>query len=205
MKNLYYYFLLFASLQVSLCVRQRLVCSNPITCRVVSSKVLDFMPLLGLSLNCENPYLLFQLSTPFLLSPELHHVVFLSASSKTHMGVFAVDFTPLDQSNLATISSLLRGKWVSGEIRIRYMADASIQNMKRLKDKWSCLTCVGLQEQTDEPDSVPLEVKLNEDLVQLYNIVSKLKRSYTHNCQHFSEFVKTLCAEHKVCSWTSDC
>ena len=91
------------------------------------------------------------------------------------------------------------------------MADASIQNMKRLKDKWSCLTCVGLQEQTDEPDSVPLEVKLNEDLVQVYNIVSKLKRSwktdmnfYTHNCQHFSEFVKTLCAEHKVCSWTSD-
>ena len=53
MKNLYYYFLLFASLQVSLCVRQRLVCSNPITCRVVSSKVLDFMPLLGLSLNCD--------------------------------------------------------------------------------------------------------------------------------------------------------
>jgi hypothetical protein len=162
---------------------QRLKCTNPIAFKVVSSKVLNFIPWL-----------------------ELHHVVFLSPSVQSSTSVFAVDFTPIDQTRPETITSLLKGQWVKGEIRVRYLENASLKDMKRLKEQWSCLQHLTNKESASSIISISEFQSNDTEKMKVLNVIKRMARTwksdmnfYSHNCQHFSDYAKTICEEEKVC------
>lgn len=162
---------------------QRMKCTNPIAFKVVSSKVLNFIPWL-----------------------ELHHIVFLSTSAQSSNCVFAVDFTPIDQTLPETITSLLKGEWVKGEIRVRYLQNASFKDMKSLKEQWSCLQYLTNKEPTSSIVNISEFHSNDSENLRVLNVIKRITRTwrldmnfYSHNCQHFSDHAKKICEEEKVC------
>lgn len=110
------------------------------------------------------------LKTPmlnFLPHVKLHHVVILKENSS----IYAIDFTPINQTSFQTMKNLFLGHSVPAEIRIVPIYNASFENENALIKEWET--------------SVVREKRFyiegwNNETMNLYN----------HNCQHFSNFIQ---------------
>jgi len=109
----------------------------------------------------------------FLPRLKLHHIVLLSNMDEKK--VFAIDFTPINQTSFVTLSKLLLGYNVPGEIRVVQLKDSHfLDNDEILFQKW---------------------IK-NKDMVFSTNIKidhwNNEMNLYTHNCQHFSKWITSV-------------
>ena len=83
------------------------------------------------------------------------------------------------------------------------MITDDVNDVEDVKKKWSCLNRMS----TDERSASHHEVLLLDDELRhaqkfIKRIIKKWDTSmnvYTHNCQHFSWFVKDLLKEEEVC------
>lgn len=142
---------------------------------------------------------------------ELHHVVMLSAKSEKAAGVFAVDFSPYNQTSPQVLLQLLSGKSVPAEVRVRWIPNSNkLNNLKELKKTWSCLGPAGDLERSELDailnSSSPTLDTLKEDYESVIQLIARIKRKwncrmnlYSHNCQHFSAFVERLVRKDEVC------
>ena len=68
---------------------------------------------------------------------EIHHIVLLGSPDSTT--VFALDYSPFDQSIGDTVQRLVMGKNVPAEIRMRMLEAPSFEDLQTIKQKWQCL------------------------------------------------------------------
>ena len=154
---------------------------------------------------------------------ELHHVVLINILNPENKikagGIYAIDFSPINQTDPKTLLKLLCGRSVPGEIRIRWIPTEGVLNDKNIKKTWSCLGSAGnpllgsdkgiktMNERVNKRLSVtnkiapPANIKYNIEKSTNYNqimddLIQKINGDwaqemnlYTHNCQHFSHFV----------------
>ena len=111
---------------------------------------------------------------PFL---KLHHLVLFSNPS-VERSVYIVDFSPVNQTDTSTLKNLVMGKNVPGELRIRYLKNATIHDDEKI---------------LDIIDSREKYVATKDKRIQ--KIIEKIQtwnetdmNMYTRNCQHFSKF-----------------
>jgi len=139
----------------------------------------------------------------FLPQLKLHHVALLSNSftnltNINYNNVYAIDFSPINQSDPITLTKLLFAFNVPGEIRIRklnlnlnknYNDDELINIWYDKNIKNYCY--IQSQNFTDYTFN-------NIDDNDIKNIIIDIKKwnlfmnLYFHNCQHFSSFIKKL-------------
>ncbi len=153
---------------------------------------------------------------------ELHHVVLINIFNPENRikggGIYAIDFSPINQTNPRTLLKLLTGKSVPGEIRIRWIPTEGVFNDKNIKKTWSCLGSAGnpllgsdkgikamndmVNKRSIKSKSVHSAINLNYNIEQstiynqiMDNLIQKINNDwahdmnlYTHNCQHFSHF-----------------
>jgi len=78
---------------------------------------------------------------------ELHHIVLINIFNPENRikggGIYAIDFSPVNQTNPKTLLKLLSGKSVPGEIRIRWIPTEGVFNNNNIKKTWSCLGSAG--------------------------------------------------------------
>jgi len=128
---------------------------------------------------------------------KLHHIVILSTNSSN--GVYSIDFSPYYQSNKKTLLKLLFGFNVKAEIRIRYLSNYLLSNNNEFINTWHNMNL------KDPYKSIELTNNILENMcnkkkycrdyeLQIFmkNIINNWTSSmnlYTHNCQHFSNFI----------------
>jgi hypothetical protein len=130
---------------------------------------------------------------------KLHHIVLLS-TNRTN-GVYAIDFSPYYQSNKKTLLKLFFGFNVQAEIRIRYLSNYLLNNNVDFIDNWHNMNPKDPYKSKELTNNI-LENMCNKKKkycrdydLQLFikDIINNWESSmnlYTHNCQHFSNFVK---------------
>lgn len=109
------------------------------------------------------------LKTPmleFLPQLKLHHVVVLKENSS----MYAIDFTPINQTSFQTMKKLFLGHSVPAEIRIVPIYNASFHDEKSLIKEWE--------------KSIVREKRI---YIEGWN--NETMNLYEHNCQHFSRFI----------------
>lgn len=113
--------------------------------------------------------ILYSAALNFLPQLKVHHIVLLSKMDENK--VFAIDFTPINQTSFVTLSKLLLGYNVPAEIRIVQLKDSHfLDNDEILFQKW-----------VENKDMVFIKI---DDWSNEMNL-------YTHNCQHFSKWITT--------------
>ena len=110
-----------------------------------------------------------------------HHIVIVSNRNKD---LYAVDFTPVEQTSIKSKLQMLLNAHVPGEVRIRHIKGVDFTDDASIIESWKTDT--------------------NMDYMRIYReirdkeIKGIMKRAlewpdhmnmYTHNCQHFSRFV----------------
>jgi hypothetical protein len=155
---------------------------------------------------------------------ELHHVVFLTPNTQSK-GVFAIDFTPVNQEDIKTVMKLIKGQNVPAEIRVKYIQGSSIKDKEeKIKREWSCMQLflphttsnnsneiktfsvdISKPNIYDNP-SIVNDFTDKEELELMYKTIERIYRKwntrmnfYTHNCIHFSYFVRDMLKEDDVC------
>lgn len=106
----------------------------------------------------------------FLPQLKLHHVVVIKDKS-----MYAIDFTPINQSEFFTIGKLFLGQNVPAKIRVIPLQNSSFDNEESLIAEWN-----HLRENSYTYDNVSLFKGWKNDSMNLY----------FHNCHHFSEFLQ---------------
>lgn len=127
---------------------------------------------------------------------KLHHIILLS-TNKTD-GIYALDFSPYYQSDKKTLLKLLFGFNVKAELRIRYLSNYLLSNSNFI-DIWSNMNPKDPYKSEEITNNI-LENMCNIKYCRDYDlqffiksIIEKWSNSmnlYTHNCQHFSYFIK---------------
>lgn len=118
--------------------------------------------------------ILYSSALHFLPALKLHHIVLFSNSAGNK--VYAIDFTPINQTSFSTLSKLLLGKNVPAEIRMIHLDGAHfLDTDENLIDKWI---------KNNENSVFVNTIKIND----WHNEMNL----YTHNCQHFSKWAMSL-------------
>jgi hypothetical protein len=111
---------------------------------------------------------------PFL---KLHHLVLLS-NPNVERSVYIIDFSPVNQTNTSTLKNLIMGKTVPGELRIRYLKNATIQDEDKILDMID----------SREKSVATKDKRIQEILEKIQTWNETEMNMYTRNCQHFSKF-----------------
>jgi hypothetical protein len=129
----------------------------------------------------------------FLPQLKQHHLVLLSKND----GVYSIDFTPAeDRTRSKILLNLLLGRDVAGEMRLRFIENANINDDEKIVSIWDKpLTEI---ESRQLSNSIYKSIKDN----QIKDIVDKLlswksdknqtMNLYVRNCQHFSRYAKKI-------------
>lgn len=118
--------------------------------------------------------ILYSSALHFLPELKLHHIVLFSNS--TGNKVYAIDFTPINQTSFSTLSKLLFGYNVPAEIRMIHLDNSHfLDTDDSLLDQWIQKSKNSVYISTIKVDDWNNEMNL-----------------YTHNCQHFSKWVTSL-------------
>jgi hypothetical protein len=129
----------------------------------------------------------------FLPQLKQHHLVLLSKND----GVYSIDFTPAeDRTRSKILLNLLLGRDVAGEMRLRFIENANINDDEKIMSIWDKpLTEI---ESRQLSNSIYKSIKDN----QIKDIVDKLlswksdknqtMNLYVRNCQHFSRYAKKI-------------
>jgi hypothetical protein len=111
---------------------------------------------------------------------KLHHIVLIDGAND----LYAVDFTPINQSSPQTLIWLFLGENVPAEVRVRHLVNTKIDdNDDTILQEWvSQSTCTTMQDKKTQ--DIVAELRLWESNITTMNL-------YTRNCQHFSYYAKT--------------
>ena len=116
--------------------------------------------------------ILYSSALHFLPNLKLHHIVLFSNYHDNKL--YAIDFTPINQTYFSTLSKLLLGHNVPAEIRVVYLEDSRfLDKDEKLIEKW----------------------ERNKDIVYTTYTSDSWNNNmnlYTHNCQHFSKWITSL-------------
>jgi len=129
----------------------------------------------------------------FLPQLKQHHLVLLSKND----GVYSIDFTPAEDSSRTNILlNLLFGKDVTGEIRLRYIKNANIEDDEKIITIWD----KPFTEMESRELSNSIYKSINDS--EIKELVEKLllweiknnqtMNLYKRNCQHFSRYAKKI-------------
>ena len=144
----------------------------------------------------------------------MHHIIAVLPNRKDDVlprGVFALDFTPIDQSNPNTILKLLAGKNVPAEVRVRYINSViPIEINEKIKETWSQICTIYNPLQSKEITELTLTDPIEEeDMKYGQKMVERISRKwggtnptmnfYNRNCQHFSKFCADFVKRCEVC------
>jgi hypothetical protein len=125
---------------------------------------------------------------------KLHHIVLLSTNSNN--GVYAIDFSPYYQNDKKTLLKLLFGCNVKAEIRIRYLSNKNnfidTWHSMNLKDPYKSkeLTNNILEDMCNKKKKYCRDYDLQLFIKDIINNWESSMNLYTHNCQHFSNFIQ---------------
>jgi hypothetical protein len=97
-----------------------------------------------------------------------HHIVVVEEYNRI---LYAIDFTPIRQSDPKTLLNLILAKNVPSEIRVKYITNTDFFDDDRIFDQWLSKPCIQSPFYSVE--------RWNASYMNLY----------THNCQHFSCFM----------------
>ena len=98
-----------------------------------------------------------------------HHIVIVEEYNRI---LYAIDFTPKNQSSLETLTNLVLGRDVPAEVRVKYITNTDFYNDEGIIKQWLDKSCI--------PTPFP----------QIENWDSQTMNLYTHNCQHFSSYLE---------------
>ena len=127
----------------------------------------------------------------FLPELKLHHVVVIQPSSMKK-DVYAIDFSPIQYSLPTTLIKLLFAFDVPGETRVRFIKNGALFDENNFIDIWYKTNPTDSLESQQLTDTVVHSIH-DKDIKKILYEVKKWNTNmnlYTHNCQHFSEFVK---------------
>jgi hypothetical protein len=97
-----------------------------------------------------------------------HHIVIVEEYNRI---LYAIDFTPQNQSSLETLTNLALGRDVPAEVRVKYITNTDFYNDDGIIKQWLYKPCI--------PSPFPRIDNWDSDTMNLY----------THNCQHFSSYM----------------
>ena len=116
--------------------------------------------------------ILYSSALHFLPNLKLHHIVLCSNYQDNK--VYAIDFTPINQTHFSTLSKLLLGHNVPAEIRVVYLEDSQfLDKDEKLIEKW------------EKNKNIVYSTYTSKNWNNKMNL-------YTHNCQHFSKWITSL-------------
>ena len=129
----------------------------------------------------------------FLPQLKQHHLVLLSKND----GVYSIDFTPAeDRTRSKILLNLLLGRNVVGEMRLRYIENANINDDEKIMSIWDN----PLTEMESRALSNSIYKSINDS--EIKELVDKLlswksdknqtMNLYVRNCQHFSRYAKKI-------------
>lgn len=127
----------------------------------------------------------------FIPSIRLHHIVLLSDKPEHHL--YTLDFTPINQTQRATLLKMLVGMNVPAEIRLRYII-TNIVNTDEIVEQWDNMNKVTPEISYQLTNNFYNKIQNK----QIKNIIHKsfnwqhYMNLYNHNCQHFSGYVKNI-------------
>jgi hypothetical protein len=111
---------------------------------------------------------------------KLHHIILIDGAKD----LYAVDFTPINQSSPRTLMRLFLGENVPAEVRVKRLTNINIDmDDDTILQEWvSQSTCTTMQDKKTQ--DIVAELRLWESNITTMNL-------YTRNCQHFSYYAKT--------------
>jgi len=129
----------------------------------------------------------------FLPQLKQHHLDLLSKND----GVYSIDFTPAeDRTRSKILLNLLLGRNVVGEMRLRYIENANINDDEKIMSIWDN----PLTEMESRALSNSIYKSINDS--EIKELVDKLlswksdknqtMNLYVRNCQHFSRYAKKI-------------
>lgn len=110
-----------------------------------------------------------------------HHIVILSNRNKD---LYAIDFTPVEQTTVKTKIELLFNMYVPGEVRIRHIKGIDFTDDTSIIESWK-------KDKNMDYKRIYREIrdKKIRDIMKKALEWPDYMNLYTHNCQHFSGFV----------------
>lgn len=112
----------------------------------------------------------------FAPSIKQHHIVVIEKYNRI---LCAVDFSPINQSDLRTLADLVLGRDVPAEVRVKNVIGVDFYDDERIVEQW----LLGSSIASGSSSSAFPELRTwNGSSMNLY----------THNCQHFSAFMSGL-------------
>jgi hypothetical protein len=120
-----------------------------------------------------------------------HHIFVFS--DKPQYYVYTLDFSPINQKNASVLLDMLFARNVPGEIRLRQVM-INIENDDMIIQKWNKMNEADALSSWILSKNIYLKIRNP----QIKTIVDKsltwqpYMNLYTHNCQHFSRFVKNI-------------
>ena len=122
---------------------------------------------------------LYSAALHFLPALKVHHIVLFSNDKGNK--VYAIDFTPINQTSFSTLSKLLLGKNVPAEIRMIHLDGSHfLDTDERLIEKWI--------KKNDDLRNANANANANVNVnIKIDGWKSEMNL-YTHNCQHFSKW-----------------
>lgn len=136
-------------------------------------------------------YVLHSSALHFLPFIKQHHIFVLT--DKPQYYVYTLDFSPFNQKNASILIRMLLARNVPGEIRLRQIM-TNIENSDHIIEQWNKMNRVDalaswkLSKNTYQKIRNP-QIKAIVDKSLKWQPYMNL---YTHNCQHFSHFVKNI-------------
>jgi hypothetical protein len=107
---------------------------------------------------------------PFLPELKQHHVVVVEHYNRI---LYAIDFTPINQSSVETLTSLALARDVPAEVRVKFLTNVDFYDDLGIIHQWLHKPCV---------------LSGSAIFPCLDHWDSSFINMYLHNCQHFSAF-----------------
>jgi hypothetical protein len=118
-----------------------------------------------------------------------HHVVIIQNERDN---LYAIDFSPTVEPISKRLFLLFMAKNVPAEIRVRKLEKVNIEENDKIIEEWKIQTNQSAFESKKITETVIKKIK-NAELIKILDKVKLWNSSmnvYTHNCQHFSSFIK---------------
>jgi hypothetical protein len=127
---------------------------------------------------------------------KLHHLVLISKvdEMERYSYVYAIDFTPINQSHPKTFRRLLLGKNVPAELRIRRLQNINIRDDKTILKMWDSNLSDSHSRELSNSVYTSIQDKEIKETIALFLRWEKNKQYmnlYTRNCQHFGNYAKS--------------
>lgn len=124
---------------------------------------------------------------------ELHHIVVLRDPACATKGLYTIDFSPKDYTDPETLSKMMIGKSVPGELRVRWIPKER-DNMDEIKHKCMVFDSKFFDDLRIDHTGHEHQKLSKDHVVEMFIHHIKQKwdtriNMYNHNCQHFSHFV----------------